>query len=191
MGYREQLGDALEAARDRIPAVSSAFADAAAGQLPAVSWVEPNERDSEHPPALVADGQAWVTKLVNAAMHSPDWKSTAIIVFWDDWGGFYDHVAPPASAPYGLGLRIPSIIISPYARTGHIDHHVQSFDSYLKFVEDDFLHGRRLNPKTDGRPDSRPLVGENMAILGDLRYDFNFNQKPLPALILNPRPRWH
>jgi len=166
------------------------FADAAAGRLPAVSWVVPNERDSEHPPALITNGQAWVTKVVNAAMASPDWKSTAIFLLWDDWGGFYDHVTPPNAAPYGLGLRIPGIVISPYARRGYLDHHVRSFDSYLKFVEDDFLGARRLNPRTDGRPDSRPLVGESMSILGDLRSDFDFSQKPLPGLVLNPRPPW-
>ncbi|MGN6379204.1 MAG: phospholipase C [Gaiellales bacterium] len=164
------------------------FADAASGRLPAVSWIEPNEANSEHPPALVSNGQAWVTRVVNSAMRGPDWKSTAIFVFWDDWGGFYDHVTPPHSAPYGFGMRIPGIIISPYARRGYIDHHVASFDSYLRFIEDDFLHGERLNPATDGRPDSRPLVGEDIPGLGDLRYDFDFSQAPRNPLFLNPRP---
>jgi phospholipase C len=164
------------------------FTAAASGRLPAVSWIEPNEANSEHPPALVSDGQAWVTKVVDAAMRGPDWKSTAIFVFWDDWGGFYDHVSPPKGASYGLGMRIPGIIISPYARTGYIDHHVQSFDSYLKFIEDDFLHGQRLDPATDGRPDSRPLVGEDMSVLGDLQDDFDFSQAPRRPLLLNPRP---
>jgi hypothetical protein len=102
----------------------------------------------------------------------------------------YDHATPPSAAPYGLGLRIPGIIISPYARRGLTDHQAQSFDSYLGFVEDDFLHGRRLDPRTDGRPDSRPLVGEDMSVLGDLRHDFDFTQKPRPALLLQPRPPW-
>ena len=165
------------------------FGDAAAGRLPAVSWIVPNERNSEHPPARVSDGQAWVTKIVNAAMKGPDWKSTAVFLFWDDWGGFYDHVTPPAAAPWGLGLRVPGIVISPYAKRGYIDHQTLSFDSYLKFVEDDFLGGQRLDPATDGRPDSRPVVGEKLAILGDLRNDFDFSQRPRRPLILNPRPR--
>src|SRR5262249_16843089 len=70
------------------------LAAAKGGTLPAVSWVVPNQRDSEHPPALVSDGQAWVTRLVDAVMQGPDWPSTAIFVTWDDWGGFFDHVAP-------------------------------------------------------------------------------------------------
>jgi phospholipase C len=166
----------------------SYFTDAAGGHLPAVSWVVPNERNSEHPPARISDGQAWVTKVVNAAMRGPDWKSTAIFLFWDDWGGFYDHVTPPAAAPWGFGMRVPGIVISPYARTGYIDHQTLSFDAYLKFVEDDFLGGQRLDPATDGRPDSRPLVGENLPMVGDLRNDFDFTQKPRRPLILSPHP---
>ncbi len=83
------------------------FIDAAKGTLPAVSWIVPNERNSEHPPASIADGQAWVTRIVNAAMMSPDWDSTAIFLSWDDWGGFYDHVAPPATNDQGYGLQSP------------------------------------------------------------------------------------
>jgi phospholipase C len=82
------------------------FADAKAGTLPAVSWVTPNGQDSEHPPALVSTGQAYVTGLVNAIMTSPDWNSTAIFLSWDDWGGFYDHVAPPRVDENGYGLRV-------------------------------------------------------------------------------------
>ena len=77
-------------------------------------------RDSEHPPASILDGQAWVTKIVNAAMRSPDWKSTAKFLSWDDWGGFYDHVVPPMLNQQGLGLRVPGLVISPYARSGMI-----------------------------------------------------------------------
>ena len=86
-------------------------------------------------------------------MRSPDWSSTAIFLAWDDWGGFYDHVrAAGASTRTGYGLRVPALVISPYAKRGYIDHQVLSFDAYLKFIEDDFLHGQRLDPKTDGRP---------------------------------------
>ena len=98
--------------------------------------------------------------LTAAAMRGPDWKSTAIFVSWDDWGGFYDHVVPPTVDVNGYGLRVPGLVISPYARRGYIDHQVLSFDAYLKFIEDDFLSGSRLNPATDGRPDPRPDVRE-------------------------------
>ena len=159
-------------------------AAAKAGTLPAVSWVVPNSRDSEHPPALVSTGQAYVTNLVNAVMSGPDWSSTAIFLAWDDWGGFYDHVAPPTVDANGYGLRVPGIVISPYARAGYIDHQTLSFDAYLKFIEDDFLGGARIDPATDGRPDSRPDVRENAPILGDLTADFDFSQPPRPALVL-------
>jgi hypothetical protein len=79
-------------------------------------------------------------------------------------------------------------VISPYAKHGYIDHRTLSFDAYLKFIEDDFLGGQRLDPKTDGRPDPRPTVRESMRGLGDLRKDFDFTQKPRPPLILPPRP---
>jgi phospholipase C len=143
---------------------------------------------SEHPPALVSDGQAYVTRLVNAIMRSRDWKSTAIFITWDDWGGFYDHVPPPQVDENGYGLRVPGIVISPYARHGYIDHHTYSFDAYLKFIEDDFLAGERLDPLTDGRPDPRPDVREDARALGNLVADFDFSQQPRAPLILRPRP---
>ena len=158
------------------------------GRLPAVTWVTPSQRLSEHPPALVTAGQTWVTGLINTLMRSPDWKSTAIFLSWDDWGGFYDHVKPPRVDREGYGLRVPGLVISPYARRGYIDHQVLSSDAYLKFIEDDFLHGRRIDPKTDGRPDSRRDVRENANILGNLAHDFNFTQKPRPPLILPLQP---
>jgi len=159
------------------------------GSLPSVSWIVPNGRNSEHPPASIANGQAWVTKVVDAAMRSRDWNSTAIFLSWDDWGGFYDHVAPPGVDPQGLGIRVPGIVISPYAQSGMIDHQTLSTDSYLKFIEDDFLGGERIDPATDGRPDGRPFVSETTPGVGDLLADFNFTQKPRPPLILPPRPK--
>jgi phospholipase C len=160
------------------------------GTLPAVSWITPAQAVSEHPPGLVTAGQAYVTGLVNAIMRSKDWSSTAIFLSWDDWGGFYDHVQPPQVDGQGYGLRVPGLVISPYARRGFIDHQVLSHDAYLKFIEDDFLGGRRLNPKTDGRPDPRPDVRENAAILGNLASDFDFTQKPQPPLILRLHPKY-
>jgi phospholipase C len=164
------------------------FEAAKHGTLPAVSWITPTGAVSEHPPGLVSAGQTYVTNLINAAMRGPEWKSTAIFLAWDDWGGFYDHVVPPTVDENGYGLRVPGLVISPYARRGFIDHQTLSFDAYAKFIEDDFLQGRRLNPRTDGRPDPRPDVRESASILGNLVRDFNFKQKPRRPLILNPHP---
>jgi phospholipase C len=163
---------------------NNVFTAARTGRLPAVSWVVPSGDDSEHPPANILSGQRHVTNVINAIMRGPDWKSTAIFLAWDDWGGFYDHVAPPVVDGQGYGLRVPGLVISPYARRGYIDHQTLSFDAYLKFIEDDFLGGQRLNPATDGRPDPRPDVREKAHILGDLRKDFNFNQAPRNPLLL-------
>jgi phospholipase C len=165
------------------------FASAKAGTLPAVSWVVPNGQLSEHAPALVSYGQTWVTSLVNAVMRGPDWDSTAIFLTWDDWGGFYDHVQPPRVDINGYGLRVPGLVISPYAKRGYIDHQTLSFDAYAKFIEDRFLGGQRLDPKTDGRPDPRPGVRENAAVLGDLYNDFDFTQDPRPPVLLPLSPR--
>jgi phospholipase C len=173
----------------KIVDVKQYFADARAGTLPKVSWIIPSNGNSEHPPASIAKGQAWVTRLVNAAMRGPAWSSTAIFLSWDDWGGFYDHVPPPAVDSIGYGIRVPGLVISPYARRGYIDHQNLSFDAYLKFIEDDFLGGQRLDPRTDGRPDPRPFVRENVPILGDLANDFDFTQKPRAPMLLDPHPR--
>lgn len=95
--------------------VTNFYRDAKAGTLPAVSWITPSGPNSEHPPALLSDGQAWTTSLINAAMQGPEWDSAVIFLSWDDWGGFYDHV-----------------------------------QAYVKFIEDDFLGGQRIDPSTDG-----------------------------------------
>jgi len=164
------------------------FSAAKEGTLPAVTWITPSWADSEHPPASVHQGQAYVTALINAAMESPDWDSTAIFLQWDDWGGFYDHVIPPQVDENGYGLRVPGLVISPYAKQGYIDHETLSSDAYLKFVEDDFLGGARLNPKTDGRPDPRPDVREDEPGVGTMLNDFNFGQAPRPPVLLPTNP---
>jgi phospholipase C len=158
--------------------VARFFTAAKAGTLPAFSWVTPDWKHSDHPSASLRTGAAYVTKVVNAVMTSPDWASTAILVAWDDWGGFYDHVMPPKVDAVGYGLRVPAFMISPYARKGYIDHQTLSFDAYLKLVEDLFLGGQRLDPKTDGRPDPRPNVREDAAVLGNLLAEFDFSQAP-------------
>ena len=171
-----------------IQSVDNFYSAAKAGSLPAVSWVVPSGAVSEHPPGPVSFGQSYVTSLVNAVMNSPDWSSTAIFLSWDDWGGFYDHVKPPNVDVNGYGLRVPGIVISPYAKHGYVDHQTLSFDAYDKFIEDDFLNGQRLDPRTDGRPDPRPDVRENVKILGDLSKDFDFNQQPRRPHVLPVHP---
>jgi phospholipase C len=167
--------------------LTSFYTHAAAGTLPAVSWIAPDPQDSEHPPALISTGQAYVTRIVNAVMQSPDWGSSAIFLSWDDWGGFADYSRPYSVDSLGYGFRTPLIIISPWVNAGTIDDQILSSDAELKFIEDIFLGGQRLNPATDGRPDSRPSVRENL-VPGDLLHDFNFSQSPRPADILNPCP---
>jgi phospholipase C len=171
-----------------IQALNNYFAEAKKGTLPSVMWVTPSQADSEHPPGSVHQGQAYVTAVINAAMKSPDWDSTAIFLQWDDWGGFYDNVVPPPVDQNGYGLRVPAMVISPYAKTGYIDHETLSSDAYLKFIEDDFLGGSRLNPKTDGRPDPRPDVREDEKILGNMTNDFDFNQAPRAPVLLPTNP---
>jgi len=164
------------------------LAAARRGTLAAVSWIAPDEAVSEHPPGLVSAGESYVTRLIDTIMRGPDWRSTAIFLSWDDWGGFYDHVKPPVVDVNGYGLRVPGLVISPYARRGFVDHQVLSHDAYVKFIEDDFLGGRRLDPRTDGRPDPRPSVRERASLLGDLTRDFDFAQRPRRPLLLPVHP---
>jgi phospholipase C len=171
-----------------IQSVANFYDQAKTGKLPAVSWVVPSNAVSEHPPGAVSAGQAYVTSLINAVMSGPNWNSTAILLGWDDWGGFYDHVVPPKVDENGYGLRVPGMVISPYAKKGFIDHQTLSFDAYAKFIEDDFLGGQRLDPKSDGRPDPRPDVRENASQLGNLAADFDFSQAPRPLMLLPVHP---
>jgi phospholipase C len=167
------------------------FSDAKHGTLPTVSWMMPYSGVGEHPQSgePVWKGQRHVTQVINAAMNGPDWDETAIFVTWDDWGGFYDHVRPPRVDVNGYGIRVPGLLISPWARRGLIDSQTLSFDAYLKLIEDLYLGSQRLDPATMSRPDSRPTVREDVAILGNLLKEFDFSQDPLPPLILDPRPR--
>jgi len=175
--------------RERIQPIDHFLRAASEGTLPAVSWVTPSGEVSEHPPALVSTGQSFVTHVINAVMKGPNWRDCAIFLAWDDWGGFYDHVVPVRVDQNGYGLRVPGLVISPYAKRGFIDTQVLSFDAYAKFIEDRFLGGQRLDPNTDGRPDPRPTVRETMPQLGDLSADFDFAQAPRAPLILPERPK--
>jgi phospholipase C len=164
--------------------VGNYFTAAANGTLPSVTWITAPQGESDHPPGSVIVGQAWVTKVINAAMQGPDWNSTAIFLTWDDWGGFYDHVVPPKVDGNGYGLRVPGLVISPWVKPGYIDSQTLSFDAYAKFIEDDFLGGARLDPATDGRPDPRPTVRDALPNLGNIANEFDFSQTPLPPLVL-------
>jgi len=101
---------------------SKALTDIAAGTLAGVTWIVPDLVDSDHPASNSTSGPDWVASIVDAVGASPYWKSTAIVVFWDDWGGWYDHVAPPQMGPGGLGFRTPALVISPYAKRGYVTH---------------------------------------------------------------------
>jgi len=165
------------------------FSDLKKGRMASVIWVTPTGYESEHAPFKRIDvGQAWVTRVVNAIARSEFWDSTAIFVTWDDWGGFYDHVEPPVVDGNGYGMRVPGFLISPYAKRGFIDKQVLSFDAYLKFIEDVFLDGQRLDPETMSRPDSRPTVREDVALMGDLIHEFDFTQEPRRPPILKRYP---
>ena len=181
-------GERADGIEDNVRPVDEYLASAADGSLPSVSWIFPTSATSEHPSSAstIRTGMAYVTRLVNAAMEGPDWGSTAIFLTWDDWGGFYDHVVPPRVDGNGYGLRVPALVISPWAKPGSIDHTTLSFDSYLRFIEDRFLAGERLDPKTDGRPDARPTVRERLA--NPVRKAFDFSQDPLPPVVLDPWP---
>ena len=175
---------------DNIAPHADYYRAAADGTLPSVSWVMPYNGAGEHPHSgePIWKGMRHVTNIVNAAMNGPDWDSTAIFITWDDWGGFFDHVKPIRIDGNGYGIRVPGLLVSPWARSGMIDSQTLSFDAYLKLIEDLFLGGQRLDPRTDGRPDPRPTVREDASELGDLLREFSFAQEPLPPLVLDPSP---
>ena len=145
--------------------------DAKNGQLPAVSWLVTIEPLSEHPPESTCQGENWTVQQLNALMEGPNWNSTVVFLTWDDFGGFYDHVAPPNVDQFGLGPRVPLLIISPFAKKGFISHTTYEFSSFLKFVEE------RYNLKPLGNRDK---------MANDMSDSFDFTQKPLPPLILQP-----
>lgn len=145
--------------------------DALNGQLPQVSWLVTGP-GSEHPPTSTCIGENWTVNQINAVMEGPDWPTTAIFLVWDDFGGFYDHVAPPTADAYGLGERVPLLIISPYAKTGYVSHTQYEFSSILKFIENRF-----------GLPS---LTGRDAAA-NDTEDSFDFTQTPRSSLTLKPR----
>jgi phospholipase C len=114
---------------------TNVFKDISSGELAAVSWVIPDGVDSDHPGSKVDDGPSWVASVVNAIGESPYWDSTAIVVVWDDWGGLYDNLDPPQRGFGGRGFRVPALVVSPYAKAGHISPTVYDFSSILKYIE--------------------------------------------------------
>jgi len=159
------------AQRGRVVSTEQFYQDARNGTLPAVSWVVPSLALSEHPPKDIRVGMSYVTGLVDAVMASPDWNSTAIFISYDEWGGFYDHVPPPRIDRYGLGMRVPGLVISPYARQGYVDHTVYSTASWLRLIEERF--------------NLRPLTLRD-AWANDMRADFDFTQLPRAPIGLSP-----
>jgi phospholipase C len=115
------------------------FTDISRDTLPSVAWVVPDYQNSDHPGDHSDTGPSWVAQVVNAIGESPAWKTTAIVVVWDDWGGWYDHVRPPGPLRYGgEGFRVPAIVVSPYAKTGYVSHSEYAFGSIVKFVEENW-----------------------------------------------------
>ena len=146
--------------------------DAQTGHLPSVSWLLPPQYKTEHPPDSMCDGENWTVSVLNALMQGPDWNSTVVFVTWDDFGGFYDHVAPPQLDQFGLGPRVPLLIISPYAKQGYVSHNLSDHTSVLRFVET--RYGLRALTSRD-------------AVASDLMDNFDFDGPPGPPVILQPR----
>jgi len=151
--------------------VSQYFEDLHEGTLPQVSWIVPNAVESEHPPADPRLGMWYATALINALEKSPYWSDSVIVLVWDDYGGFYDHVAPSQVDTYGYGPRVPALVISPFAAAGEVVHRRYDLTSVLKFIEDRF----GLEPLT-ARDASAADIGHS------LRYD----RPPVPPLIITP-----
>ena len=111
------------------------FTDAAAGRLPSFSWIIPSFNESDHPPANISLGESFVSQIFNAVENSSEWSSTAVFVTWDEYGGYYDHLAPPQVDANGYSFRVPLLVVSPYTPVGYISHSFGHFESVLKLAE--------------------------------------------------------
>jgi phospholipase C len=154
------------------------LSDISSNQLQQVSWVIPDGDDSDHALSNNGCGPSWVTSIVNAIGQSPYWSNTAIVITWDDWGGWYDHVPPPLidngtswGSGYLYGFRVPMIVISPYAKAGYISHTTHDFGSILKFIETTF---------------SLPSLGYADAHADDLSDIFQYTHAPVPFTQITP-----
>jgi len=114
---------------------------------------------SEHPPENVSEGEAWTMKIIRSIAKLPQWNTTAILLTWDESGGYYDHVPPPQVDEWGYGFRVPMIVISPYAKPGYVDHETMDHTSILKFIATNW---------------ALPFLTERVAQAGDLRSAFTF-----------------
>ncbi len=147
--------------------------DVRARRLPAVSWLLPPVALSDHPAyGDLCDGENWTVETINAIMRRPVWEHTAIVLTWDDFGGFYDHVPPPHVDEYGFGPRVPAIILSPWVRPGLVYHTTTDFSSVLRFIETIF---------------DLPALTDRDRNADDLLAAFDFHQQPNPPLVLKPR----
>jgi phospholipase C len=151
--------------------VDSFVQDVQEGRLAPVTWVTPRFELSDHPEYSLCWGEDWTTQAVNALMDSPMWKDTAIFITWDDYGGFYDHVPPPQVDGFGFGIRVPLLVISPYAKQGAVDHTLGEFSTVLRFIEDDW---------------GLTQLTHRDANATNLTEAFDFTQAPRPA---TPLPR--
>lgn len=146
--------------------------DAENGQLPAMSWLFAPEVANEHPPQSPCDGENWTVQVLNAVMQGPAWNSTVVFITWDDFGGLYDHVPPPQLEQFGLGPRVPLLIVSPYSKPGHVSHAMYEHSSILKFVETRY---------------GLPPLGPRDSAASNMLDSFDFTQPPQPPLVLRTR----
>ncbi len=184
-GQREQFHNEEQAVREvrkvpsrwkRVVDPDEFTRDARSGHLPTVSYLLPPLNYNDHPSSKkrgICVGENWTVRRINDVMKGPQWSSTAIFLTWDDFGGLYDHVPPPQIDDMGLGPRVPLIVISPWVKAHTILHTQYEFSSFLAFMERMF----GLQPLTDRDAKANDLFGA-----------FDFDQKPVPKLILHPRP---
>lgn len=182
-GFAHNALDALSKVRDNpslwqnIHPFAQFMTDAKNGRLPAVTWITPTE--NEHPPRSACAGESEFTQMMDDLMQGSDWSSSAVFTFWDEWGGFYDHVPPPQIDATSYGFRVPLIVISPYTKVGssadggYISHTLYSAQSVLKFVQDNW---------------SLPALTPKVSAANDMMDMFNFSgSQRRPALQLTPR----
>lgn len=155
-----------------VPDTSQFVRDIKNGTLPQVSWVVTPEEVSDHPPHSICAGENFTVRQLNALMSSPLWSSTAVFLIWDDFGGFYDHVAPPTLGYIAYGPRVPTIVISPYARPHVVDSRIYDFTSIVRYIEDKY---------------ALPRIGTYEQHADSIVADLNFSQAPNPPLTLQTR----
>ena len=165
--YNSDLWDA------HIRDVDDLVPDIKAGRLPSVTWVTPRYEYSDHPPYSTIWAQNWATQVINAIMTGPMWKNTAVFVTWDEWGGSYDPVDPPAVDALGLGVRVPMLVISPWANRGMVDHEVGEFCSPHRFIADNF---------------GLDYLSDRVKKTHNFEHVFDFTRRPSGLLAPDPLP---